>query len=986
MADINKQPAGGVPSLSQQYTQLGTNLQNLGKDPDLGSVLQVVSANWFTAQIDLTWQGLKDFQKDFNDLAQTLVTLLETLNQILEAVKTFIAAYANPIQTISAALAQKLQAVISDIRQIGLYLTGDWALFSWPLNELRGGYSAYQQRMMARLTDASDPSRPNVTEQTYVLGVFFYISTDITQVYSLVRGIQQLFSLFSFSFTTASLPACSPPRVRYGFSPNNLVSSFSTAFASAGDPLTIANLEWIIDRPSSVSPVLTLPLPPPQGFIIEVSTLPGLLLMADRVSSSQGGPVQDSKGNGGEPRESKIVLDNDNNPVVVMGGADLFSVPGDDDGSLDNNSISTAYNANGTVKAGKAYYYLAQVGDKGGSVRVPPDLLKSADGKTYYLQKTFKVSQAELFLDPAVGQYRYTVAQKDLPHNATFGLSNGKWTVTDDGPAYKYYVRVSSISDEADTDPTQSNWSLKYDLQTAPTPTGNVVVTLLNNKAPSTQRGKPSSLVTLTFPSQTTREFLVALKTALALLVLTRSDLKVIRTIDPLLPDLKAHKVVPTGNYNQSVLPFDSGEGTGLERFASGTNSLFDQLVGTGTDKTAFFLGTKKTPSAWAVGLANNIENLAEKLYKQMGNLPAIESLIVGQTVQLRTLTLSQINPSVTLTLGQTTILNSLENKDVNGVALKGNNFGAASSIFQANDAAGINVLTYDGLPTNQEDFPYLWYKTKANKLLEVLLDKDFISSGDDPIHPLIEEDLTKNGFVRGSAVQFDVGESTETGWFKLDPQKVSKNLFQSEGWPIIWQAQTNDLPQQPNTQSLSYYGYRTIFTTPIGTQVLQQAELVLNVASAVQQRSRRDGAWLNVRFLDNFLGGSVEKVLTYLNNYVKALNNAFAATVQVIVGYIEFLQARIRELQKFIQIINYYIQRISLLVVPKAALLITIAPGTTGTLGAFLAAGNKPLDGPVSYGAGLAVVIPLLAGTKFIVDLITAFQQAQANPQQAGA
>lgn len=1002
MADPDKKPAEGVPTLKQQYTQLGNNLANLGQDADLGSVLQVVSANWFTAEIDLAPQFLKDFQKDFNDLSQTLVTYLETLNQILDAVKAFIAAYANPIQTIATAIVQKIQAVINDIRQIGFYLTGDWGLFKWPLNDLRGGYAAYQQRMTARLTDASDPTRPNVSEQTYVLGVFFYISTDISQVYKLIRSIQQLLNLFSFTFSSNGIPACSPPRVRYGYESGLLVASFRNAFSSLGnaDPLTIANLEWSIDRPSGISPVLTFPLPPPQGFIVEVSTVPGLLLMADRVSSSQGGAVQDSTGNGGQPRETKIVLDNDNNPVLVMGGADLFAVPGDDDGSLDNNSISTAYNTDGTIKAGKAYYYLAQVGDKGSTVRIPPDLLKSSDG-TYYLQRTFLISQKSLFLDPAIGRYRFTVAQKDLPHNATFTLADGKWKVTDEGLASKYYVRVSAISNEADADPTDSEWALKYDLQTAPTPTGNVVVTLLKGAAPSTQRGKPSPPITLTFPSQITRDFLVALKTALALLVLTRADLKVI-TKSTAPKELRTHKTPPTGNYAQSVLSFDNDQGTGLERFASGTDSLFDQLVGTGTDKTAFFLGRDIEPSAWANSLADSIENLAEKLYKQMGNLPAIENLILSQTVELRTATLVQIYPglkgslsgSPAYKLGQTTIFNSLKNTDPNGEAYEGDYFGAASSIFQANEAAGVNPLTYYGLP-DQEDFPYLWYQPPKYKLLAFIEPIDLTLQNADRLAKNqralttaeVVSDLEKSGYVAGSKADYEIeGPNSDVqGWLKVQRQPANRQLFQAEGWPVIWQAQTQNLSQHPATESLSYVNYRTLMSNSSGLAILQQAEIVLNVAAAVSQRSRNDGAWISYRFFDNVFGGALESVLLYINNFVKAINNAFAATVQVIIGYIEFLQARIRELQSLIQLINYYVQQIALLVIPKAALLITVAPGTTGTLSAFLSAGNKPQDGPVSYGAGLAVIFPLLAGTKFIVDIITAFQKAQANAE-AGA
>lgn len=976
MAEIN-QPAQGVPTIKQQ---IDTVASNVGTDiSNIANVTQAISANWFTAEFDLpkeVKQGLQDFQKSVGTLAETLVTLLETLNQILEAVKVFVAAYANPIQTITKALIEQIQIIINDIGQFGLYITGDWGLFGWPLDKLRGGYTAYQQRMVSRLTDASDPTRPNVSDATYVLGIFFYISVDISNVYLMIQSIQRLLNLFSFTFTAQSLPACSPIRVRYGFSPNSLTASFSTAFANSSNPLTIANLEWTINRPSGINPILTFPLPPPQGFIVEVSTVPMLQLWADRVSPTQGGPVQTTTGNNGQPRETVPVF-SDILSVFVMGGADLFSISPE-------NSASTAYNANGTVKDGKNFYYLAPVGNKASSARIPIDLMKSSDGKTYYLQKTFKISQSQLFLDPAVGQYRYTLAQADLPHDAEFTLSNGQWTVKDNGPAYKYYLRVSAITKEVDSNsPESPNFALKYNLTTPPRPNGPVEVLLLNNASPFTQLGLPSPPVTLTFPSKVTSDFFVALKTALALLVLSRVDLKVLEGLDQtVLDDIKAHKTPPSGAYAQSVLPGQTGGGTGLELYATGTSSLFDQIVGTGKDKTKFFLGADQQPSSWAARLVSKIDGLADTLYKQMGNLPAIEKLVVEQTVQLRTLTLAEIYGQPTsFVLLNTTIYNSLKKKDKEGKTIAGDYFGTASSIFQANEAASVNPLTFEGLPVTTDDFPYLWYKTQNKKLINSV----FLPA-DTPETPEIVAEMTKDGYVKGTASALGVGTGTDTGWFKILEQPAQKQLFQSEGFPVVWQALFPDLGQQPTTKSLNYIGYRTLLDTPNGNLVYQQAQLVLNVAAAVQQRSRKDGAWVSYRFGNSFLGGNFQQFLVLINNYIKAVNNAFAATVQVIVGYIEFLQARIRELQQFIKTINYYIQQISLLVIPKAAMLITISPGTQGTLSSFLSAGNKPQDGPVSYGAGLAVVVPVLAGTKFLVDIITAFTQNQASPQsQAG-
>jgi len=973
MAAPNLVNVTGVPDI--------TTFNDGTQASDFNTLAQQLSDSWVVVQafpsIDAI-PGVKQLKEGFKDIAQYLIQILDVVNQILQAAKTFVAAYANPLQTLTKILIEQIQLLIKDIKQIGAYITSDIALFKegWPLKSLRGGYTAYQQRTISKLTNQNDPTRPEVSDQTYVLGMFFYLSVDISQVYRMIRSIQQLLSLFGLDSDTASqgIPSVTEPKVRYGFNQNNIVSSITTAFKSSGNPLTVATLEWTLAPPAGSNPAVTTPLPSPQGFLIEVGVagFTELELYASRPSPTQGGNASDGQGDTAEPRQTVRVVDSDGLSVNINGGADVML-------TSPSTSVSTAYSGN-ALKPGANFYFL-QTPDKASTVLIPPDKMKAtdADGNTvYYLQRAFKMSQLEIMADPTVGVYRYSLSLSDLPHKAEFVREGETFTVKDLGFARNYLVRISAISDEADQQPITSPESkLKYNLTVAPAPQDDVMVNLLGSAKPSTHRGATGPTTQMTFPAVTAGNFFLSLKSALALLVLLRVDLKVrdSANADPkVLEQIKSGSQPASGDFAQSVFPFSDNNGTGLEIFAE---TLFAQLV---DEKTAFFRGQNTSPLAWCSTVAGRVNLLAEAIYQRMGSLPSIERYLSNNTKELRELTLLQIcenkfdTPTVKIgafRLLEATILSSLTNTNKDGKPiLHEDPIGVASSPFQAFDQFNRGEL----YPSKYGEGPFMWYAPSGYRLL----DKPLLASEVEANTPTNQ--LEQLGLKKGTLAQYGLGSVygiavDEPIYMKLrSVANDTKYLYQSEGWPVVYQYN----PASDSPYNVAYYPYRALFDTPTGRKVMEQAQLVLNVAAA--SLNTQQGEWLSVRLGNTLYGGNLTKYLDKFNNYVKAINNAFAAATKVIIDYINFLQARIRELQRFIALINFYIQQMELFVIPQMAVLTVIAPGTSGVLASFTNANNKPNDGAASYGAGATLVVPLLAGTKFILDLIAAWQTDAAD------
>ena len=126
-----------------------------------------MAKDWTTIQ-----PGLEPIQKPINAVIESidsvlrfLITLLNVVQFILNIVKAFLIGLLNPIQAIIEAILAEIRQIISDLRQAGLYIADDIEfLKTEPVNrttELLGGFDTYERRMLSRLLDRTDPTRPD---------------------------------------------------------------------------------------------------------------------------------------------------------------------------------------------------------------------------------------------------------------------------------------------------------------------------------------------------------------------------------------------------------------------------------------------------------------------------------------------------------------------------------------------------------------------------------------------------------------------------------------------------------------------------------------------------------------------------------------------------------------------------------------------------------------------------------------------------------
>lgn len=893
---------------------------------------------WQTVDVGLP-QEIRDLANSINSAASLVNNLLSILLQVSNLIKSASVGYLDPIQAILTALINEINKYINDLGEIGIFLAGDWNLVTYPFEDLIGGYSAYERRMITRFMDKNDPTRPNLSTSTKVVAFFFYgATTDATRVNTILEPVKIFTQLFNKTTPQKkSLPIPVNLRAKYGIEGANIfdfrnLTEFWEEGLSTSPPDTV-RIDWTISSTPTKDPAIPLYKPAPQGFVVEVSTVKdGLSVYYER-------PQNDSKtvkGNGGKQvqvREHGVVLDPDGKPLVLYGGADaLFVDP--------NLSFNTNVDANGNIrKGGKRVYAKRTPADKS---PIPLDMLKQ--GSTYLLQRTFFVTQTENAFYPGTG-YGITLKQTDLPREAEYTVgSDGKVTVKVLPLPSTYYVRVYAVSNKI----TAQNL-FHYDIngQTINTPGRPVkAIGQASGKVETgIDKGEPSQPLTINFPNADTESYVDTITTALLVLFLSRSDLPTITN--------QQWKGTQT---NVGFKP------TGLEGLASLIKRIY-------TNSDFKFKEKGVQPLNFRSDLLQRCRRVANLFYQSLGSMPELEKSVIQRTATLRTWKWKDStnaefkeDPFIKNLFPDTmTILDSFDvdepekgGEDDFGVALNPWSVGAPENIVERDffiqeynivrgRVDGFHQIT-DGVKeslaptyTEKEAEAYLARNPNMKKFFQTIKGRETVHKGGRDVSEVIYRvpDAYRRGgsvFLRGSA----------------------------DSSPVIYMNQDNLI--QGGKGGATYF-CRSLFPT----EVYQQALLTLNLAGAAFKKSAADGEWIAGKLF--FSMPELQQFLKAISLWANTLKVGTKAVTDAIQQYIDFLEARVIEIQELINRINALLQVIIQLDFPSVSGLVLVEDGSDGILSAFIGASNKPSDGGTAYTAGAV----LLSGgaPSFLVDLL---------------
>jgi hypothetical protein len=239
---------------------------------------------WKTVQPGIP-QFIADLAATINSFAQALITLLNIALAILSIIKAFLIGFTNPLIAIIEAIINEIEGFLTDLRQLGLYISGDLGALEPPFDVLAGGFSAYERRMIGRLVDRTDPTRPAFSSRTAAIAIFLYAGVELSQIGLLIQTIYAVWSFFGGLGNPKPYTVPVDLQVTYGLD-GGLLSAFRpnmSQILNKGETPNAANIRWKMAPPPGGGNALW-PLPAPKGFLVEVSTVPNGLMVASNIT------------------------------------------------------------------------------------------------------------------------------------------------------------------------------------------------------------------------------------------------------------------------------------------------------------------------------------------------------------------------------------------------------------------------------------------------------------------------------------------------------------------------------------------------------------------------------------------------------------------------------------------------------------------------------------------------------------------------------
>jgi len=938
-------------------------------------------ATWSTVELDLDplLEPIQPILAAIDSVLALIIAILNIINAILNVIKAFLLGLLDPIRPIIEAIINEIRQFIHDLRQLGVYITGDWDLVKPPFTDIQGGYAAFERRMLARLVDTRDPGRPDWSTSSAAMGAFFYASSgDIWIIIKLIQMIKKFFGQ-DWALSGGAFPVPTTPTVK--FTETELwEGKFGKMFKPGNLEVAPKGLcvEWQMPPPAPGNP-LGLFGPAPDGFLIHVSTVKdGLRVMGVQPKDGSTKQVENL------PTTVAAGIDPWNNAGARLYGGICDLSPGS---GQQNKAAFQKICDTSNQQAGKVFL----IQDENTPWIPTAELYPKAEGSSedpigeYLVGRTFFApAPASKILGPGA-KYQAIIPQEMLPLKVDW-VAGGDGFATPSavhapGPQNSSFtVRVRALGFDNSEDSKPEDWpnclfnaaedmtpypNLRKPLPLGPggTPIGktfsggpyvynkstvrNAQTGVMKSELPFGSlglAGAASPPCSVEYPSETQIKFIKRVQAALALGILLRCDY----TSPPATPT----SISDAGKkpYDQSITAFPKGSvNVPLTENGDFESTVLGILRATGGLNAVQIDAMYRTKNP--MGFRRKVRRLCYLVATEMSKgfqLPdSVTQPILDETEDLETWPLVEDTYGAGLTLLQS--------------------FGLASSDPWGPDNAGkdeqkgvgANPLCRNGIPGRE-----LKNQMMANKALALRARPNNASGFN------IDNDLWENEASPGAKIS--AGSSME-----LSPVQTAKHQAYLEaqsklkmGGFIMGQGTADWTPTLFNNYENEDGGFvyiRDLVRTS-KPDLITKAQMVLNAASSALTRPVPDSQWIAIRLMPNALAGA-DEILDAIEKFLYGILDMLQGLIDRIIAFIEGIQARIYQLQALIEWIRSLLRSLELFAIGPFGGLVVVGSGTSGIMSEFMMAENKPGDGAGAYAAGVLVAaggIPL-----FLLELL---------------
>jgi hypothetical protein len=865
-------------------------------------------ADWVTVEVNLDpiLEPVQPIINSIDSVLSFLITILNIVQTILNVLKVFLVGLLDPLRTIVELIIEEIRDLIRDLRQLGLYLTGDWELIRSEdkFANVVGGFSAYERRMIGRLQDRADPNRPAFSSSSVALGAFFYVSSgDINELVRVIRAFLKFFGQGDLAGKGSPFGRPTRPEMKYGPVGVSQGAFKNLGQVSAAEAVPDAvSVTW--QMPSGTGGPGQLFSPAPKGFLIHVSTIPdGFNVISLTPKDTNSADVTDL------PRVFAAAVDpTTNGALKLYGGVADIGVAAD---STDFSSVENA--------SPQAPNLVLQKDQN--TPLIKPSLLAVGDiplvANTYFVKTSFLTRTA-----PGT-KYTATFSRDQLPLAASFiGGSDGFAVI--DGSTFEpqtYYFRIRALTEDYIT-----KLDLNASLTNPVSVYGNTDVRpfrfspeklrearngVLIPEPPGNDGDNGSDLTPMSFtgasspgvaefPSATQKSYIQAVQAAIALAVLCRADLTEAAVDEDSTPI-----------FSRNV--YNPGYGTGLE--------------GAGRDLMArygispiWFKGNR--PQQFRLKMRWLMARIASDLQSRGAPPDSLAAAVVAEAQPLLDFTWRDLDndyPRLTI----------LESFDANRVAtVEGRGLipiGTREYTIEYGEDRGIGSNPF--------------CRSNAKKNLNAIYNSPALAA----VRSLQDSVIPD----RAPSFLWIVSEGENPADVSLQPTVWVAGEGSADFSPIIY----ND-----NTLRVEYIRNALLDRPTIGGEVLAAAAAVLQLAAAPLARPIGDTQWIAIRLMPQALA-PLDDLLERLDRFLQGILDGLEGIIDKIVAYIEAIQARIYQLQALLEQIRALLRALDFFALPSVSGLVIVESGIDGITTGLVTATNKPSDSTSSYGAGIAVV-----------------------------
>lgn len=852
---------------------------------------------WGNFEIALPPPFMEPIIDGINQFLEIFAVLCDIVLVILQVVKVFLIGLVSPILAILDIIIAIIEGLVTDLRQAGLYMRGDWSIMDGPIEDLpkklRGGYQAYENRVFEWFTDPTDPKRPDISTQSGVFALFFFAAVDYSEIEKIIKILMSLVRFFkAFDPNKAPLPTATNIRYSYVYNmgPFEIEARPGSAFKFATSPLR-AKVEW--DWASSGEPTpLPIPLPQPAGALVEVSTVPELLVgyserAKNATNSERNGPYTVAKSFFPSPQAVG------EGPLKLYGGVYRLS------GGPTNTEIAT-----GTGSGARGAW--VQAGPREPAISVK-EWKKNPKG----LQRTFFVKSSMFGTSINLDASHMPLPLKSI---------NGSTPEFESEPASSVYLRVTPLSGDA-VEALEAQTGVVFNESTANPVNHNLVYNLLphdpqnsrglnpiarvrisNGDIDPTAVGRPSLPITVALPNEDTAKFLQMVQAAGIIALTSGARLDDQEAINAEFSD-------------------DAGD-TGLAKVSKPLYAMLSPKAWDG----GYFENGKNGGQDFRDRVLHVSEDLADRFMKASAGIP--KSVISSMVERHYDTLCGESKEGLISTAHGLTPAFKVRDSE--------------SKVIGIDKATIFDILGYSdqwvGIHKSLESYKKKLKKKDTMVAPTIRAIRESWTKGDRLFMPIEKNPADPNATYIPSTYT-KVPYLIIFNQFALDKQKSKQVINDVQYMEYI---NTKDIKMIPCRNLWSHAAY-------------DAAAQVLGIANKNPIKS--DGEWMCVRPFGDILA-PLDGILQEFLDYLYSVRDAIAVIIEQIVKFIRMMEAKVQEIQALIRKIQAFLAMLKdFSISGDFSLLMLSSAGTQGLLNDFMMAEEKPSAGPGALGAGCVML-----------------------------